>query len=232
MRKRSYAQSSKSRSQSAKPATKKFKTTVRLSALRNPHRESIARSLRTKVTYADYFSINPGSGLGAGYIFSANGLFDPNITGGGHQPVGFDELSEIYTEYVVVGSTITLRAVNQNAGYGLLTLSLYRSAATIANIDLSIENGNCVTTTVGPTGSGQEIKSLNYYCDMNKESLHKDITQEESFAGTQNANPAEGRFYVITLAPFDNAADLGAMNFRVEINYDVIWRDRGINGGS
>ena len=38
------------------------------------------------------------------YLFSANSIYDPNRTGGGHQPVGHDQWNLFYNHYVVVGS--------------------------------------------------------------------------------------------------------------------------------
>ncbi len=45
-------------------------------------------------------------------VFTANGLFDPDITGTGHQPRGFDQFMALYDKYVVVSSSITLKARN------------------------------------------------------------------------------------------------------------------------
>lgn len=42
------------------------------------------------------------------YTFRANSLFDPDVTAGGHQPLGFDQWATFYKTYVVVGSKITL----------------------------------------------------------------------------------------------------------------------------
>ena len=37
-----------------------------------------------------------------------NSLFDPNRTGTGHQPYGFDQLSTFYNRYYVTGSKMTV----------------------------------------------------------------------------------------------------------------------------
>jgi len=43
------------------------------------------------------------------HAFSCNSMFDPDNTGVGHQPMGFDEMAAIYGHYSVVGSKITVR---------------------------------------------------------------------------------------------------------------------------
>lgn len=54
-----------------------------------------------ELTYAD--TVNLASGV-VGYLehtFSLNNLFDPDVTGVGHQPLGRDEYAELYTRYHV-----------------------------------------------------------------------------------------------------------------------------------
>ena len=41
--------------------------------------------------------------------FRANGCHDPNMTGVGHQPRGWDQHKDLYNEYVVLGSKITIQ---------------------------------------------------------------------------------------------------------------------------
>jgi hypothetical protein len=49
--------------------------------------------------------VSLGSGVTPGLnVFSANGLYDPDITGTGHQPRGFDQLIALYDHYVVTKS--------------------------------------------------------------------------------------------------------------------------------
>ena len=37
-----------------------------------------------------------------------NSLFDPNLSGLGHQPRGFDQLMAVYEKYTVVAAKITV----------------------------------------------------------------------------------------------------------------------------
>lgn len=43
------------------------------------------------------------------YIFRANDMYDPDYSGTGHQPMGFDELSARYDHFQVLGSRITVK---------------------------------------------------------------------------------------------------------------------------
>ena len=43
------------------------------------------------------------------YLFGANNGYDPDHSGTGHQPMGWDEMAAVYGTYAVVGSKITVR---------------------------------------------------------------------------------------------------------------------------
>jgi hypothetical protein len=58
--------------------------------------------LHTQLLYVDTVGLSLPVGPGfAEYQFSLNSLFDPNVTSGGHQPKGFDQLSALYQRYRV-----------------------------------------------------------------------------------------------------------------------------------
>ncbi|AXH76623.1 MAG: capsid protein [Circoviridae sp.] len=44
--------------------------------------------------------------------YRANSVFDPDQTGVGHQPFGFDTWATLYNHYVVLGAKITVKAIN------------------------------------------------------------------------------------------------------------------------
>lgn len=227
LRKRVTA-SSRARS-SSRPA-KKGKYVVnpapRFKLLRNPSDYTIAQSMRVKMTYSTFFTINPGIGAVGTYLFSANGIYDPDVTGAGHQPAGFDELMNLYAEYVVVGSTIRViarsSADNQDFFFGV---ALERTTATYTDFDRYVENGNCKWTWCdAPNRGGESHAQVFHKCDMRM--ANTDVLTDSDFFGTNAANPAEQRFYHILCCPCDRTSDIGAQNFSVVIDFDVIFRDR------
>lgn len=44
--------------------------------------------------------------------YRANSIFDPDYSGVGHQPFGYDQWSILYNHYVVLGSKITVKVIN------------------------------------------------------------------------------------------------------------------------
>lgn len=59
-----------------------------------------------KLRYVDAVTISSASGLLASYDFRASSIYDPDITGTGHQPIGHDQMNTFYNHYVVLGSKI------------------------------------------------------------------------------------------------------------------------------
>lgn len=62
------------------------------------------KTTKVKLRYCATVSLNPGLGTTANHVFRANGLYDPDQTGIGHQPMGFDQWSTFYNHYVVESS--------------------------------------------------------------------------------------------------------------------------------
>lgn len=78
----------------------------------------------TKLKYCDTITMTSTLGV-AVYEFAGNGCYDPDITGTGHQPYFWDQLTAVYKYYAVVSSKITVTGAvdvgsSQNVNLGLL----------------------------------------------------------------------------------------------------------------
>lgn len=61
----------------------------------------------TKLRYADNLVLTSTLGARALNVYAANGIFDCDITGVGHQPMYRDNYAALYDQYVVIGAKIT-----------------------------------------------------------------------------------------------------------------------------
>ncbi len=76
------------------------------------------KTRRARLRYADTISLTSTFGAIGQHHFVANACHDPDVTGTGHQPMGWDNWKALYNHYVVVGSKITVKIM---AGDGVST---------------------------------------------------------------------------------------------------------------
>lgn len=71
----------------------------------------------SKLTYTESFTFTSGAGgiLGSEQRMSLNSIFDPNMTGTGHQPYGHDQMALLYKNYKVYAVSFKLVFNNPSA---------------------------------------------------------------------------------------------------------------------
>ena len=72
----------------------------------------IAKTYKLRYDQDGYISVGTLGVLGTQQSFNLNSLYDPDRTGTGHQPYGFDALSVAYTRYKVWGCWVDLTFYN------------------------------------------------------------------------------------------------------------------------
>jgi len=79
------------------------------------NRLNFPQSQRTTLRYCTPITFDlTGEGTGIKqFQFRANGMFDPDVGQGGHQPRGFDEYMSIYNTFTVLGCSISVNWVFQ-----------------------------------------------------------------------------------------------------------------------
>lgn len=100
------------------------------------------------------------------YAFRANGIYDPDFTGTGHQPMGYDQWNQFYKRYIVIGSRCRVNVQPYNLTTAATPINFVLS--TIAEGDLSamatqpfssaLESGNS-TCIFGRMQDGRVIQN-------------------------------------------------------------------------
>lgn len=107
----------------------------------------------TKLRYATSCQTTGTTGAAGRYVFSANGLFDPDITSTGHQPLYYDNYTSIYDQYVVLGSKITVEFMPRTAALNqIVGISGDDDQTFSANASTLREQNNSISTVAGPPG--------------------------------------------------------------------------------
>lgn len=97
-------------------------------------RHVVPARLYTKMRYVDNFQVTADNltGLtGSEIPYRLNSLFDPYFNAGGHQPLGFDQMTPLYQRYKVfkVDIQISMRG-RTGSGLGYLAVNLRQGAST------------------------------------------------------------------------------------------------------
>lgn len=180
------------------------------------------------------FSLTGTGGVIQQYVFSANGVYDPNITGTGHQPLGFDTMMLYYEQYTVVSSRITITCCHNGIQAGTFAVLLAPDTTSLALPDV-VENGLIRMKTLdgrGTNGTGQRIGSLSLSCDVAKYFGRKskaDLLDDATLSGSVAANPSEQVYFVIPAWGFSGFSDNTAFQLTALIEYDVVfWEPRKV----
>jgi hypothetical protein len=185
--------------------------------------------------FENELSYSTATGIPGGYVFSANGCFDPNITGTGHQPIGFDQMMLFFEQYTVVKSKISVDFYNSTGGTLPLRCVLYLSPDTtiLSGVSQLMENGEITTGFAQSTNTADRCLRLSIDCDMmayfGRNRNAKQIVNDVTLSGTSAANPTEQVYFIMSsFDTFTTAASI-TVYFNVTIEYDVIfWEPRKV----
>jgi hypothetical protein len=183
----------------------------------------------TNMTYYDYSQqLSAAAGFCASRFFIANGLFDPDISGSGHQPMGFDQMMALYTTYTVVRATITITAMAEAAG---AAVGIYLSPDTTAITDpiRLIENGlmRVVHLSASTSPGSNRQASVTLSCDVRAYFGRRGaraIMNDDNLSGTAAANPFEGVYFGVCTWCFYSSAAV-VIDYDVLLTYDAIFSE-------
>jgi hypothetical protein len=116
--------------------------------------------------YVEGIDFTPASGVISNYTFALNDLYDPNVTGTGHQPKGFDELSALYFRYKVISVHVKVTITNTLATTAVDWVMLPAQVSTsFSTIEGAYEEPGAEFRTVGRADSGQSslVLEKDYY---------------------------------------------------------------------
>lgn len=185
-------------------------------------RTGFAKSALVKLRYTTTLSLNPGAGTPGTNVFSANGLYDPDITGVGHQPMSFDQWMTFYDHYTVLGSKISANFMNPFASFLLCGIDLRdKASAVTTNIENIAENAGTIYTNLEPVGSGRPMKTLRKTFSAKKFFTKRNVRDEKDLEGTSGANPVEQAYFHVWLMSADGSSDPGA-TFPVQVTIEYI----------
>lgn len=179
------------------------------------------KTIITKLRYAEYLSLNVSTGALSSNTFSANGIFDPDITGIGHQPLYRDVYAGVYDNYVVIGSEMTATFITDTATRATLVGVCGDDNATFSTTATTrSEQNNSEQLWIGANTGGSIEKTLTVTYSPQKD-LGVDAAGDGSFLATGvGANPADQWYFIVYAQQFASVATQAVL-VKVMIEYTV-----------
>lgn len=182
---------------------------------------------RTRRNLPYYFSGQSATGTATNnaYVISANGAFDPDISGTGGQPMGFDQMMTFYNHYTVIRSRIRVLLANTSTTImPTVALSVSGSSSVTSSYEQLMENGDLATAWLGYAGSrGGDCRLTRAVTAARFQGID-DVLDDPNMRGDNASNPAEQLYYHINMFNFTNATQV-SVNFQGLVEYDIMFHE-------
>jgi hypothetical protein len=184
-------------------------------------RQPFPKQYKCVLNYAQYQNLTFGSGNTV-FQFSCNGLYNPNTTYTGTQPLYFDQLMAIYDHYTVVSSkckTTINPLVAMGTGVSCILTGYIdddTNPGVVGDINLAIQRPGAKTSS----GSRQVAQPITLYWSGAK-TFGGDPLGDPNMTGTAATNPAEASYFTFSLYDFEGGS--GTCGFLTEIEYTVVF---------
>lgn len=196
------------------PMTKQL-TTVKMGA-------GLPKKVVVTHKYSEYVQLYNAAGATQHYQFSCNGMYDPNVTGGGHQPLYFDQFVALYNHYTVIGSKITFKIAQNNVNQFTTKVALWINddSTTVPTYEALSEQAGSKELIVPAGSTDVYTRTLQWSA---KKSFGGAILGNALFRGNATSNPTEQS--VFQISAYQPSAAAIALDVDVTIEYIAVWTE-------
>lgn len=157
-------------------------------------------------------------------VFRGNDMYDPDFTGVGHQPYGFDQWCAMYSKFVVFASKMKVFA-QPNSAQAIMAIRASNSstAPTDDQIGEMMERPNIVTRMYNAAGGN--FKPISMFRKTKAMLAPCNPKYDDLFWGTSSAVP-NSQWYWHVIAQHPNPASTVDVNYNVVITYYAMFFNR------
>lgn len=190
-----------------------------------PKTMGFPKTMSARVRYVEPISINaPTLGVAA-YVFRLNSLHDPNFTGVGHKPMGMDEYNALYAHYQVLGCKYRIIFNSTDGSQHIVGAAIRRTSNTEAALGKYEETGDCQYDAIAQENGGLAVKNLRGSVNIAKW-LGKQTSDDALESLTGDSPPEQMFLHVFTHST--TTTDPGPVTFQIQLDYDVVFREKKV----
>jgi len=182
------------------------------------------KMLKMTHKYCEQIQLTSTAGVIQNYFFRANGMYDPNQTGTGHQPYLFDQVGSLYNHYCVIGSKATVTFANIGTADAAFQCGVYinddnsnsYSALTFANEVQTGKMRQVCAVNQTPVTIVQKWSAKKYF--------GRNPIDDPELQGTPGSDPTELSYYNLMLQA-NTASNSVTCSVTVIIEYIAVWKE-------
>lgn len=187
---------------------------------------------QTRLKYSIRLAPTEGVGGAYTYQFRGNSVFDPDFTGIGGQPAGFDQWKNFYDRYFVYASKINVKVIDVS-GSAAPVISEVAITPTTDSLNLvGVDPQLCmeqaysrfgITTT--HTGA-RPFNMSNYMTTSKMFGIPRITSANSSFAATTSANPTSPWYWNYNMQVVDQSTTMANVFVYITLTYYVEFHRR------
>lgn len=170
-----------------------------------------------KFKYATYGTINPALGVPLSIKYRANGMYDPEVAVGGHQPYGFDQMMALFNHFTVVGAKITVRCCNNNSLPLFLATTLRGDSAVPMTTSELLERPGTKSVLMNVAETSEIVHTFSAQEFFGRPT--NVLVGAADYRGNVAQDPAEQAYFNVFIAPNNPNDDLQLETVHVLIEY-------------
>lgn len=187
-----------------------------------------------RMRYGHQFTLDATAIAPAKQVYSCNSCYDPDLTGTGHQPRGFDQMMAVYNHCTVIGAKITARFMNpgntnlvpSNVGIAISAGAEFVSTSTLQDV---LENKYVtrprLAGPMGLTNGGANSVVLTKKFSSKRFFGKKTIVGDALYRHNDSSNPTEQAFFEVFAYPNVSGYNPEALLVEVQIDYICVFTE-------
>jgi hypothetical protein len=180
---------------------------------------------RRTLTYQGYHTITSGAAALGNYVYSANSIYDPDVTGTGGTPMGFAKMMNVYNHFTVANGFI--RVVFLNNSVSLRTsvgLSVSGTSTVLSSIEQLMENGDLTFQMLEFAGAFGGTATLKRRLSNVKYQGLDNLIDDPNMRGDAATSPLEQTYFHLSVWNPASVTTVSA-DVMVYLEYDTIFHE-------
>ncbi len=176
--------------------------------------------------YTTIVTFTVATTAGGQHVFKANGMFDPDTTGSGHQPYGFDQMLNIYQRYCVLRTKykVSFSPSNDRLNVGTIVASTVTTSVTdLATYSLATESPHSQAKALAYNGGMPAVFTGNIATNAILGTTQNQMMSDDLFQGTTTTDPTN--LTVLTVFWYNPSTTTVTASFMINLEYEAMLFD-------